>query len=1694
MRTKTFSAKRLLSLVLTIAMFATMVLPTSVFAVSADPTAVASAVDNGDGTVTRKITISFGEEIDATDALLGSTVYVDGKADAFGVEGSSMAIDPDTETDIIITIGTDYTAVVGDKITFNTDCIRYVSDDSYYNGEVEITGSFDVPLADFTELNKAIDVAEAIETDNYTPGTVEVLKAALETAEGIDQENETNQTTVNNAATALENAIANLLALADFTELNEAIEAAEEIETENYTATTVGEFNTAYDAAKAIDQTTTSVNEQGAVDTATENLNDSINKLVPLANFAALNEAIEQAGNIDNDDYTAASIAVLEDAVTAANNIDQTEESVQATVDDAKDAILTAIANLVGFTDVTFTATAVADHVSADYGKANKIIVVFGKPLKDGSEDVLADKVNVDATVSKVNNSVYVFELDADQDLSNGMTFTIVPEEEIFAADGKAINDCSATVVGNLESAAELVTADEMTATIVNIDDKPYMVNGDKIVLVFNAPVYGNPDTITVSEMEFAVVAGTDNTVYERELVAATDSVVAGQTLSFVDDKNTTIGAILKGTFGGTVVPVVVRALIEDVDGTAKTAGDKINVFFNAPTNKVAGAEETNFDGVLAGAEGKWLDNQTLVITLGNTAITANDKIDLSNLGIKDFYGTEDIDAADIELEGSFGTAIQPALLTLTAISKQGKGAPSAGDEIYLAFNVKMREDALNLHTDFDFNYGDYGTGASVAWATGTEYAEYSTIIITLGEGANVVPGTTKITIEKELFEESGIKSCDVSNLENRIVTGTFGTSIAPSLISASIVKRSTEVGSQPGDQIVLLFNVPTNAAEIINLISVANGDLGNNVEEGVWTNNNTIYTITLGDATSIENDSSITFTNTNGVLKDINNQKVAATKTLVLNGSFGVEADEVGISPSSVTATIVKTTTDAGAQAGDKIVFAFNVATNGVDLVNYFKQKGMYGNTGLTGGWSNGNTVYTLVLGDGATVTDTSVAEFTVGAGIKDKDEINGAVTLTAGAFIGSFGATITPSSVAPTLLGATIVKGEGNTEGEAQAGDKVVFAFNMATNKADLLANLGGVALFGAGAAGEWNTDGNIYTVTLGASATITADTKLAITGSAGLKDKMEYSGVVEIDEIELIGSFGETIAPVAPIPTLKRAYIVKVSKKYGAQADDQVVLVFNSSTNAVELIDSMNGAGVFGTGAIGVWSNANTVYTITLGTNPTIEEEDTINIPSTAGLKDINEISGTQDDSIILEGSFGEGTELHVLSAVAYSSIVEGNYVDFIDIEFNTSVEETIAKEIFTANAPELFGTNYTVARHATMLNVITVKLGNDYSINKNDPERNTIEFSTQELHVLVSADGMPLVNDANTGNPTVVVTGELRKPMVKEIIAVNEGEFGKIQIVFSSKTNEKQNIDLTSQSGSLGVGATGRWINNYTLEITLGANRTISVGGGYIVLNGLGITNGFDDNEVVGQYFISKGELPEDELKAVDARVNKRGDISYLTVIFNKPTNMDGNMANVTLNDDSEESSAALLGAGATMTWETATKLVITLGAESKLKNEKELSAGATISFANLKFANGLGSVDTEAVEITGSFDGRETKLDALTAKVEGEFTVATVTLNKQDLDFGKNAENATDNFDAVVTFVIWDKDGKLVTDMNSMNIDVNAVDKIELQSKFATKEAGKVDVYVTDTYIDAITEGTPAFELLADTVTSSVAAQ
>ncbi len=1748
------------------------------------------------------------------------------------------------------------------------------------------------------------------------------------------------------------------------------------------------------------------------------------------ADYTGLDAAVAMGKVYSEDDYTPESYAALKNAIEAAEMVDLTlTEDRQNEIDELEAAIVNAVEALVKVCEVKFTAVAVAAEPSENYAKADKIVIVFGAPVEEGA-DVVSGMSVADAVESAewINNTVYELTLKENHGLLNGTKIEFVSDYSIKTIGGEALTDAESVVVGNLEEAEEYMTATAMTATIVKSSAKPGACENDKIVLVFNAPVYGNRESIKVNLMT-AVAVDDSYTVYEIVLdgtepvsddtllsfEAITDvelngtfgigtapvvvaalavensgnalckddeilvffdrptngvyvdgNAVFGDAVASWNDTNTilefTLGAeaqvengmtinldglgimdeyesvdyvavdfTLEGAFITAAAPVVEKILLVDNNGTAIVEGDQIVISFNIPTN----APELTVDiaddiivteGLSLGDDfdAEWNNaNTEVVITLGKTAVLNDEVIfNLDAWGITDLDGLCAYEGTAPEAEGSFGTAFQPALLTLTAISKQGKGAPSAGDEIYLAFNVKMREDELNLRKDFTFSYGDYGTGASVAWATGDEYAEYSTIIITLGEGANVVPGTTKITVEKELYEESGTKACLENNLENRVVAGTFGTSIAPELLSASVVKTKSVVGPQNGDQIVLLFNVPTNGENIDNLIKVGSKSLGTGYE-GSWNNGFTVYTIELGSAPTVEGGDVIEFDN-DGTLKDINGQKQAKSNSVVISGSFGEEAAPVGISPSKVTATIVKATTIAGAQAEDMIVFAFNVVTNGAEelMKDFFNAQGNKFGEGLRGYWNESNTIYTLVLGENATVADGETITFTSQAGIQDKDSINAPVSLTC-TLIGSFGVEITPVTVAPSLLDAVIIKGS-NTVG-ATKGDKIQLIFNMAINNADLYAELGGENVFGADSNGA--KDNNIYTIIIGDNANIPAS--FNITAAADLKDAAEFSEAAVIPNVVLTGSFGDEIKPVTAAPALFKAVIVKATDTVGPQAGDKIQLVFNMAINDADLYTAMGGATVFGEGSSGSaennvytiilgtgvtsipasfsinsdaglkdasgysanavitnfslvgsfgiavnpvatkpalksaviikdsgklgihagdkivlifnvatngkddninllnniafpgrndetlgenpsgrwisdieyeitlgegavisevvndnaiikfnhhnalmdkakitaaseieiyqfegsfgvpsvlklekavivkadnnkmakaqkgdelvlsfssktnaadiaskldtslygdgvegeWSNDDTIYTITLGTDAEIADEASIVIPAAVELEGVDG-GAFAFNSVKLEGSFGKVSTPVVISAVAYSD-VDNDYIDIMfSVDTNTFVEnKTQGKYLFVESTRNILG-DYSV-NWSKGANILTIILGNDHTF-KTDSEIIFVDEIVKDVDGLgVLADGTGVAN----------VKGELRKPYVVSVIAdYDEGaKVETLTVTFSSKTNKPENIDLSAQSSSLGIGATASWTDSKTLVITLGAGRTISVNGtGGILLNGLGITNGFDTNEVVGQYSITGGTLKEDVLKVVDARVNTRtigeGETAdFLTVTFNASTDMYGrtlatefNMSDIEANIEATHT----FGTGATAKWESASKLVIRLGDDSLLKNEKALAKDATITLKNLKFANGLGEIEEEAFAITGSFDGRETKLEGLTAKVAGEYTVATVTLNKQDLDFGVNAEDETVHFDAVVTFVIWDKDGKLVTDMNSVNVDLHAVDKIELQSKFVTKEAGKVDVYVTDIYIDAVSKDAPAFNLLADTVTSAVAAQ
>lgn len=135
----------------------------------------------------------------------------------------------------------------------------------------------------------------------------------------------------------------------DFSELDAAIAAAEEVDTSLYTDDSVAAFTTAFDAAKALKESESAV--QADVDEAAKALNDAIDGLVdkpvvPAVDFSALETAIEDAEAIDTSDYTDDSVAELTKAINDAKAILDDENAVQDDVDAAVNAINSAIDGL----------------------------------------------------------------------------------------------------------------------------------------------------------------------------------------------------------------------------------------------------------------------------------------------------------------------------------------------------------------------------------------------------------------------------------------------------------------------------------------------------------------------------------------------------------------------------------------------------------------------------------------------------------------------------------------------------------------------------------------------------------------------------------------------------------------------------------------------------------------------------------------------------------------------------------------------------------------------------------------------------------------------------------------------------------------------------------------------------------------------------------------------------------------------------------------------------------------------------------------------------------------------------------------------------------------------------------------------------------------------------------------------------
>ena len=248
---------------------------------------------------------------------------------------------------------------------------------------------------DRSELRSAIHAAQALTETDYTVDSWSALAQALEDAIAADGDQSLDQQAIDVAKDALTAAQEQLVAL-DREALDAAITSATEAlaQKDQYTPGTVAALETALKEAQEVRATS---RDQAAIDAAAEKLQTATEALQKKADKSALQEAVEKANVIELDAYTEESAAALQEALQEAQTVLDDPEADQQSVDEAAQALLTAIENL--------EEKAPVDEEKPDDGEE--------KPVgddKESPEQTPSDKPSDEedpATAAASNNAAY---------------------------------------------------------------------------------------------------------------------------------------------------------------------------------------------------------------------------------------------------------------------------------------------------------------------------------------------------------------------------------------------------------------------------------------------------------------------------------------------------------------------------------------------------------------------------------------------------------------------------------------------------------------------------------------------------------------------------------------------------------------------------------------------------------------------------------------------------------------------------------------------------------------------------------------------------------------------------------------------------------------------------------------------------------------------------------------------------------------------------------------------------------------------------------------------------------------------------------------------------------------------------------------------------------------------------------------
>lgn len=419
-------------------------------------------------------------------------------------------------------------------------------------------------VLDYTGINAAIASFPA----SLVPYTTSTALAASEAKDNADDAkiNATTQAELDNAAAALNTAVAALKLKADMTDLNAALTAAAGYAAGNYTTDSFAALTSAVAAGQAIVANADEESDQAKVTAAAQDINDAISNLVPLgADYTAVDTQIARYEALDKAQYTTASKAAVEAAIAAvASGLGKDQQPV---VDEMARAIKDAIDNLVKLANTDALAAAVAaanaanaaDYTAADYQQLQAYVQDAAQYLN--GEATEAQQGAIDTLTANINALLANTLGDADYTAVDTAKAKIPADLSVYTdASVTALNDAVNAVVYGLKA------------------DQQETVNG--YAAAIEAAVTGlQLKAANLADLITAIAAGenVNSALYTADSYkAVSDAVAAGKTL-----KDSAPSILAQG----------------DVDAAAKAINDAIAALVPL------GADWTEIEAVIARAD-----------------------------------------------------------------------------------------------------------------------------------------------------------------------------------------------------------------------------------------------------------------------------------------------------------------------------------------------------------------------------------------------------------------------------------------------------------------------------------------------------------------------------------------------------------------------------------------------------------------------------------------------------------------------------------------------------------------------------------------------------------------------------------------------------------------------------------------------------------------------------------------------------------------------------------------------------------------------------------------------------------------------------------------------------------------------------------------------------------------------------------